>query len=110
MMFYTDIIIMSVGALLTLIGTVIGVVIIIRSSGRFKISILFLTLGLGTYVIYHIINLFEIRIKLLGEYEFLIGIIHLIAISLIIISLINTERMITRIDKESATKNIKKRK
>jgi hypothetical protein len=105
-----NLIIMSLGILLTLIGAILGVIILMRSAGILKKVVLFLTIGMTLSLIYHLINLLGFGLLVLGNYEYLTGIIYIADILFFVLAMVGLERMINRIDGDISKEKFQRKK
>ena len=95
-----NLIMMSLGIILTLVGANLGVIILMRSAGILKTIVLFLTIGMTLSMAYHLINLLGFKFLILGNYEYLIGIIYIAGILFLVLAMIFLEKMINKIDED----------
>jgi len=95
-----NLIIMSLGIILTLIGVILGVIVLMRSAGTLKTIVLFLTIGMALSMAYNLINILGFGLLISGNYEYLTGIIYIAGILFLVLAMISLEKMINKIDKD----------
>ena len=102
----TNLIISLIGLLLALVSIVFGILIAARSSGKFKISLIFLVVSIVVFVIHEAGLILSITGSAIGTNNFtniiksenFDSVIHIIIILLIFSSLFSMKKMINDID------------
>lgn len=104
-----SLIIMSIGIVLSLVGTALGIIAAMRSARTLRTVILFLTIGMIINIIYILINMLGLGILALGDYEYIIEIIYIAGVLFFVLAMVFLEKMINMVERETLTKRIKKR-